>query len=141
LAPRLLIALQNQQKQHWILGNFTESVDLYQIETQNQLQLVRDFGSGVPQPVIGDLVIILLATTVAIGFPLTALAPFAISSLPLSAVLVQHDQQIRLEDVDLANLQLTTSPSPDATNPGTQDGINKPYFGKNIAGYTLQPSD
>jgi hypothetical protein len=47
LAPRLLIPLQNPQKQHWILGNFSKSVDLHQIEAQNQLQLVRDFGSGV----------------------------------------------------------------------------------------------
>jgi hypothetical protein len=47
LAPRLLVPLQNPQKQDWILGNFSKSVDLHQIETQNQLQLVRDFGSGV----------------------------------------------------------------------------------------------
>ena len=47
LAPRLLIPLQNPQKQDWILGNFSKPVDLHQIEAQNQLQLVRDFGSGV----------------------------------------------------------------------------------------------
>jgi hypothetical protein len=47
LAPRLLIPHQDLQKQDWILGDFSKSVDLHQIETQNQLQLVRDFGSGV----------------------------------------------------------------------------------------------
>ena len=47
LAPRLLIPHQSPQKQDWILGNFSKSIDLHQIETQNQLQLVRDFGSGV----------------------------------------------------------------------------------------------
>jgi hypothetical protein len=45
LAPRLLIPLQNPQKQHWILGNFSKSVDLHQIETQNQLQLVLPTGN------------------------------------------------------------------------------------------------
>jgi len=47
LAPRLLIPHQNPQKQDWILGNFSQPSDLHQIETQNHLQLVRDFGSGV----------------------------------------------------------------------------------------------
>jgi hypothetical protein len=40
----------------------------------------------------------------------------------------------------MANLQLTTTPSP-GSNLGTQDGINEAYFGTNIAGYNLQPSD
>jgi hypothetical protein len=47
LAPRLLIPHQNPQKQDWILGNFSKSVDLHHIERQNQLELVQDFGSGV----------------------------------------------------------------------------------------------
>ena len=36
----------------------------------------------------------------------------------------------------MANLQLTTSPSP-GTNLGTQDGINEAYFGTSIAGSAL----
>jgi hypothetical protein len=36
----------------------------------------------------------------------------------------------------MANLQLTTSPSP-ATSPGTEDGINEAYFGTSIAGSAL----
>jgi hypothetical protein len=40
----------------------------------------------------------------------------------------------------MAHLQLTTTTSP-GTNLGTQDGINEAYFGTNIAGYNLQPSD
>jgi hypothetical protein len=40
----------------------------------------------------------------------------------------------------MANLQLTTSVSP-AINPGAEGGINEAYFGTNIAGYNLQPSD
>jgi hypothetical protein len=40
----------------------------------------------------------------------------------------------------MANLLLTTTPS-SGTSIGTQDGINEAYFGTNIAGYSLQPSD
>jgi Matrixin len=40
----------------------------------------------------------------------------------------------------MANLQLTATPSA-GTSLGTQDGINEAYFGTNIAGYNLQPSD
>jgi Matrixin len=40
----------------------------------------------------------------------------------------------------MANLQLTATPS-SGTSLGTQDGINEAYFGTNIAGYNLQPSD
>ena len=47
LAPRLLIPHQNPQKPDWVLGNFSKPSDLHEIERQNQLQLVRDFGSGV----------------------------------------------------------------------------------------------
>jgi len=38
---------QKPQKQDWILGNFSKPIELYQIETQNQLGLVWEFGSGV----------------------------------------------------------------------------------------------
>ena len=36
-----------QEKQHWVLGNFSKPMDLAQIERENRLNLVRDFGLGV----------------------------------------------------------------------------------------------
>jgi len=47
LAPRLVVPHDNPQKEYWILGNFSKPVDLSQFERENQLKLVRDFGSGV----------------------------------------------------------------------------------------------
>jgi hypothetical protein len=47
LAPRLIVGLTNVQKEDWVLGNFFKPMDLVQIERENHLNLVRDFGSGV----------------------------------------------------------------------------------------------
>jgi hypothetical protein len=47
LAPRLIVWPKNAQKEDWVLGNFFKPVDLVQIERENHLKLVRDFGSGV----------------------------------------------------------------------------------------------
>jgi hypothetical protein len=47
LAPRLVIPHQNPKNQDWILGNFSKPVDLAQIERENRITLVRDFGAGV----------------------------------------------------------------------------------------------
>jgi hypothetical protein len=47
LAPRLLVRPTNAQKEDWVLGNFFKPMDLVQIERENHLNLVRDFGSGV----------------------------------------------------------------------------------------------
>jgi hypothetical protein len=54
LAPRLIVwpgQLGNRsihaQKQDWVLGDFSKPMDLVQIERENHLNLVRDFGSGV----------------------------------------------------------------------------------------------
>jgi len=47
LAPRLVVPYESLQKKDWILGNFSKPVDLAQIERENHLKLVRDFGSGV----------------------------------------------------------------------------------------------
>ena len=47
LAPRLIVWPTNAQKEDWVLGNFFKPMDLVQIERENHLNLVRDFGSGV----------------------------------------------------------------------------------------------
>lgn len=47
LAPRLLVSPTNAQKGDWVLCNFFKPMDLVQIERENHLKLVRDFGSGV----------------------------------------------------------------------------------------------
>jgi hypothetical protein len=47
LAPRLVIPHESRQKQDWILGNFSKPVDLPQVERENRMTVVRDFGSGV----------------------------------------------------------------------------------------------
>ena len=47
LAPRLVVPYGSLQRKDWILGNFSKPVDLLQIERENHLKLVRDFGSGV----------------------------------------------------------------------------------------------
>ena len=47
LAPRLIVRHTNAQKEDWVLGNFFKPMDLVQIERENHLKLVRDFGSGV----------------------------------------------------------------------------------------------
>jgi len=47
LAPRLVVPYESVQRKDWILGNFSKPVDLAQIERENHLKLVRDFGSGV----------------------------------------------------------------------------------------------
>jgi hypothetical protein len=36
-----------REKEHWVLGNFSKPVDFAQIERENRLNLVRDFGLGV----------------------------------------------------------------------------------------------
>ena len=41
----------------------------------------------------------------------------------------------------MGNLQLTTTTSSATANLGTADGINEAYFGTNIGGYNLQPTD
>jgi hypothetical protein len=47
LAPRLVIPHQDAQRTDWVLGDFFKPVDLAQIERDNRLKLVRDFGSGI----------------------------------------------------------------------------------------------
>jgi hypothetical protein len=47
LAPRLIVSLWHAQKEDWVLGNFSKPMDVVQIEKENHLKLVRDFGSRV----------------------------------------------------------------------------------------------
>jgi len=47
LAPRFVVPYEKAQNADWVLGDFSKPVDLNQIESENHVQLVKDFGSGV----------------------------------------------------------------------------------------------
>lgn len=47
LAPRLLIAVDSPEHQHFVVGSFSGETDFRTFETSKRLRLLRDFGGGV----------------------------------------------------------------------------------------------
>jgi len=47
LAPRLVIPYPSSRRCDWVIGNFTQPVDLERIARENKLRLIRDYDGGV----------------------------------------------------------------------------------------------